>query len=152
MPLHFFFGALAVRYETAFRADPEKQNYSVCPRHWYVDAEFKCERCGQEFTWTAQEQEAWFEDYFFWVDSRPRQCGECRGELRHVSELRKKYDATVTAAREHGTIAQKRRVVEIIAELEQALELMSGRMIETKNLFQRQIANRAEPRAGGNAG
>jgi hypothetical protein len=151
MPQHFFFGASAVRYETAFRANPDNQDYSVCPRHWYVDAEFNCERCGQEFTWTAREQKAWFEDYFFWVDSRPRHCRECRGELRRLLDLRKEYDATVAAASDHGTIDQKRRIVEIVSELEQTLERLPERMIETKKLFQRQIENRAEPAAGGNA-
>lgn len=23
---------------------------AFCPRHWYIDAEFKCPRCGKEFT------------------------------------------------------------------------------------------------------
>ena len=70
MPTHFFFGASAVHHHTAIRANIEKQNYSVCPRHWYIDADFKCERCGREFTWSVGEQKVWFEDYFSWVDSR----------------------------------------------------------------------------------
>src|SRR5207244_13107894 len=121
MPPHFFFNAVAVHHDTAVRANFEKQNFSVCPRHWYMDADFKCERCGREFTWTAEEQRAWFEDYFFWVDSQPPHCRECRGDLRRLIELRKEYDAMIAAARDHGPPDQKSRTREIVAEVKQAL-------------------------------
>jgi hypothetical protein len=139
MPQHLFFSALAVHQETAVRANVEKQNYSVCPRHWYMNADFKCERCGQEFTWTADEQKAWFEDYFFWVDSQPRHCRKCRGELRRLVELRKEYDSTVAAARVHGTLEQKSRIVDIVFELQQAFRKLPEKMTQTMELFQRQI-------------
>jgi hypothetical protein len=142
MPQHFFFDALAVHHETAVRARIEKQNYSVCPRHWYVDADFRCERCGSEFTWTANEQKAWFEDYFFWVDSQPCHCRECRGELRRLVELRKEYDANVAAARRAGAVDQKSRIVEIVSSLEKALGKLPDKMTETKELFERQIRKR----------
>jgi hypothetical protein len=144
MPPHFFSGALAVHHETAIRANFEKQNFSVCPRHWYVDAEFKCERCAREFTWTAEEQMAWFEEYFFWVDSHPRHCRECRADLRHLVDLRKEYDATVAAARDHGTLGQKNRIIEIVAELEQVFGKLPEKMTETAELFQRQVTKRTE--------
>jgi hypothetical protein len=151
MPRHFFFDASAVHHETAVRASVEKQNYGVCPRHWYIDADFKCERCEQEFTWTAKEQKAWFEDYFFWVDSEPRHCRKCRGELRRLVDLRKEYDATVATARDHGTADQKRRIVEIVSELQQVFGKLPDKMTETKELFQRQTGNRAEPSGAANA-
>ena len=56
MPMHLFFGASAVHHHTAIRANIEKQNYSVCPRHWYIDADFKCERCGREFTGVSESR------------------------------------------------------------------------------------------------
>jgi len=145
MPLHFFFGALAVHHETAVRANTEKQNYCVCPRHWYMDADFRCKRCGREFTWTADEQKSWFEDYFFWVDSRPRHCRQCQGELRRLISLRKEYDATIAAARSHGTPNQKKRIVEIVSELQQGLGKLPEKMIQTRELFEHQIKRTAEP-------
>lgn len=150
MPRHFFFGALAVHHETAVRANVDQQNYSVCPRHWYMDAEFKCERCGRDFTWAAEEQKAWFEDYFFWVDSQPRHCTECRAELRRLADLRKEYDATVAAARDHGTREQKNRIIEIVSELHEAFGKLPEKMTETMELFQRQITQ-AEPGGAPNA-
>ncbi len=145
MPSYFFWGVLSVDHESAMRANTDKQNYSVCPRHWYIDADFKCERCGKRFTWTGCEQKAWFEDYFFWVSSHPRHYRKCRVANRHLLELRKVYDATVTAARNHGTANQKRRIIEIISELEQEFGRLPKKMMETKELFKRQSKNFAEP-------
>jgi hypothetical protein len=144
MPPHLFYPALAVHYETAVRANTEKQNCSVCPRHWYIDADFRCERCRQEFTWTAGEQKTWFEDYFFWVDSTPRHCRKCRGELRRLGDLQKEYDATVAAARNHGTLNQKSRIVQIVSELQRAFGKIPEKMADTMELFQRQLKKQEE--------
>ena len=144
MPEHFFWSALSIDYKTAVRADTEKQNYSVCPRHWYIDAEFRCEGCGQEYKWTGGEQKAWFEDYFFWVDSQPRHCQNCRAHRRHLADLRKEYDATIAAARNQGTPDQKSRIIEIVSELEQAFVRLPEKMKETMNLFKRQMTTEAE--------
>jgi hypothetical protein len=150
MPMHFFWSALSVDHRTAVRANTKKQNYSVCPRHWYINANFKCERCGQEYTWTAGEQKAWFEDFFFWVDSQPRRCSNCRAEQRHLLKLQKEYDATVASARNHGTPDQKRRIIEIVSELQQSLGRLPEKMVETKDLFERQSRNQAEPNGPAN--
>ncbi len=64
MPERLFWGTIYIDHKTAIRGNPEKQNYSVCPRLRFINADFTCEGCGQEFTWTACEQKAWFEDYF----------------------------------------------------------------------------------------
>lgn len=104
-----------------------------------MDADFKCERCGQEFTWTADEQKTWFEDFSFWIGSQPRQCKKCRAELRRLVELRKEYDSTVAAAREHGTLEQKRRIMDIVLELQQAFGNLPEKMTQTMELFQRQL-------------
>src|SRR5688500_14229937 len=88
MPVHFFYGALRVNYNTAVRADTAKQNCSICPRYWYVDAVFRCGRCGVEFTFSAAEQRTWYEDYGFWVDSFPKHCQTCRRDLRSFKSIR----------------------------------------------------------------
>jgi hypothetical protein len=53
MPSHLFHGALHLAYATAVRADIAKQDYSVCPRFWYIDAAFACRRCGDGNRWRA---------------------------------------------------------------------------------------------------
>lgn len=77
MPPHFFYGSVRLKYDTAVRAEPDKQNCSICPRYWYLDAVFRCDRCGSEFEFTAAEQRLWYEEYGFWVDSRPKHCLAC---------------------------------------------------------------------------
>jgi len=139
MPGHLFGESLHLDYKTAIRGNPDKQNYSVCPRHWYLDADFNCERCRREFTWTALEQKAWFEDYFFWIDSCPRLCKHCSADRRRLETLRKEYDSIVSDAQPKGAVAQKRRVIEIVCELESAFRSLPERMLETRNLFERQI-------------
>lgn len=53
MPRHLFPGSLRLDYDTAVRANVERQNCSICPRYWYVDALFRCERCESEFSFSA---------------------------------------------------------------------------------------------------
>lgn len=139
MPRHFFSDAILIDHDSALQGHPEKQNYSVCPRHWYVDAVFKCGTCGQEFMWTAKEQLNWFEYYFFWVDSKPRHCKKCMASRRHLEALRKEYDSSIVAARDHGTPEQKRRIIEVVNELETAFRSLPEKMIITRDLFSQQI-------------
>lgn len=56
MPSHKFPGSLRLDHESAVKADTSKQNFSVCPRYWYVDAAMKCVRCGKEFSFSVDEQ------------------------------------------------------------------------------------------------
>lgn len=130
MPAHLFHRSLRVDYETAVRGDTDKQNCSICPRHWYVDAIFQCDRCGAEFTFTTAEQRAWYEDYGFWVDSLPRHCLACRRELRNLKTLRQEYDRTVAQAIRHGTLESKKRLAGVIisfTSLEASFRLESTR-------------------------
>lgn len=151
MPGHFFWRAIHLDYATAIRGNPDKQNYSVCPRHWYIDADFKCAGCDREFTWTAGEQKAWFEDYFFWVDSHPRHCKACMAGKRRIEGLLKEYDGKVAEARKRNNIEEKRRIVEIVAELEAASRLLPQRMIDTRAQFERQLRKQAEGQADNEA-
>jgi Probable zinc-ribbon domain len=82
MPPHLFHGAVSIDYGTAVRADVTKQDYSVCPRHWYIDATFKCIDCGLDFLFSADEQRFWYEQRRFYVDSQPTRCPACRKKER----------------------------------------------------------------------
>lgn len=140
MPPHFFWGALQLDHATAIRADIDAQDFTVTPRHWYVDARFRCKACGADFLWSAREQKVWFETYRFYVDSRVSCCPECRAKHRDAAQLRKEYDALVSAARAHGTAGQKQRVVEILDELEHHWSMLPDRMRETREVFRRQLS------------
>ena len=142
MPLHFFSQALEINYATAIRADIAAQDYSVCPRHWYIDARFRCSACGTEFLWSAHEQRAWFETYRFYVDSQATRCRDCRAKLRDAVELRKDYDTLVSAARSHGTAEQKQHVMEILDDLESYWRVLPEKMRETRDLFRKQLSTK----------
>src|SRR6185369_8969041 len=120
MPPHFFGKAHHVDYKSAVKADVSKQNFLVAPRFWYVDATYTCKRCKERFVFTAREQRFWYEDMRFYLDSYPKQCGECRRELRELASLRQEYDREISGAlARDGTRAQKERMVAVVDALEE---------------------------------
>ncbi len=119
MPSHFFYGALHVDYTTAMKADISKQDYSICPRFWYIDASFACDRCGENFIFSADEQRFWYEEAGFYVDSFPRQCRECRRELRELKSLRQEYNRDIAAVlADRLGLAKKQRLIDVVNAME----------------------------------
>jgi len=141
MPPHFFFDAIEIDYSTAIQADVAAQDFSVAPRHWYVDARFRCVGCKAEFVWSAQEQKAWFETYAFYVDARPQRCRDCRAKKSNAVQLRKDYDSLVAEARSGGSAEQKRRIVQIVDDLESYWSTLPEKMRETRALFRKQLVS-----------
>jgi hypothetical protein len=141
MPAHFFCGSKFIDYGTAIRADISKQTYTVAPRHWYIDCDFDCAECHREFTWTAREQQAWFEQYGLWVDAQPRICKDCKAAELRLEDLRREYDSLVAAARDQGTVAQKLRIISIITDLQASLSSLPQKMLDTLHLFEHQTRN-----------
>ena len=142
MPGYLFYDALEIDYSTAIRANVADQNCSVCPRHWYVDARFRCEECGADYLWSAQEQRTWFETYKFWVDSQPRLCRPCYGKRRNALHLQQEYDSLVSSARSGGSAEHKARIIEIVDALESYFSSVPEKLRETRSLFQKQIAKK----------
>jgi hypothetical protein len=142
MPLHLFHGAHDFDYSTAIRANIALQDYTVCPRHWYIDARFRCSECGADFLWSAQEQRTWFETYRFWIGSQPRLCRECRAKRRDATHLRQDYDALVGAARSGGAPEQKQRIIEIVDALESYFGSVPDKLTQTRDLFRNQLVTR----------
>ena len=138
MPNHFFYGAVKIKYETAVKANTDKQNYSVCPREWYADAQFTCDVCKDDFIWTASEQKAWFEDYNFWVDSIPKNCAICRKEKRNFKKTKQEYDRLVNKARSSKNSEIKKKVINLINQMESYLKLPEN-IIETRKYLTKQI-------------
>lgn len=144
MPEHFFYRSLRLNYQTAVRADTGKQNCSICPRHWYVEAIFPCARCGAEFSFNAAEQRAWYEDYGFWVDSLPRHCLACRRELRNLKAARQEYDQNVAHALQHGDLESRKRLAGVIDQLYEFGGELPPRINENRRRLANQIARAEE--------
>jgi hypothetical protein len=77
--------------ESVLLADPEKQNYSMYPRKYYVDVERICRTCHRPFIFFAREQRHWFETLRFFVDADCVLCPDCRRESRAVQRRLRRY-------------------------------------------------------------
>lgn len=63
----------------AIPANPEAQTFvDFAPYFAYFDVSLQCSDCGKEFIFSSKEQLFWYEHLKFWVQSRPKQCVECR--------------------------------------------------------------------------
>lgn len=144
MPAHLFWGARSMNFKTAERADISKQNYTVCPRFWYVDATFICRGCGKGFVFSVNEQRFWYEERNFYVDSRPRDCLECRKQARYRLKLKRQYDAEIAKVLRTCPVELKKEIVEIINELESLGDEISEKMKRNRELLTVQIAKQSK--------
>lgn len=76
---------------TRIPAVPSRQNYTVMPRTDYFDVLRKCKDCSRWFVFFAKEQQHWYEELRFFVDSTSLRCAECRREQRHRKEVQRRY-------------------------------------------------------------
>ena len=140
MPSHLFHNCIRLDYSTAIRADITKQNYSVCPRHWYIDANFQCTRCGGEFCFTVSEQKQWYEGQRFWIDSIAKQCKECRRLIRREKSLRREYDRDILIAIKTDNLSQKQRLVDVVDEFRSLTDIIPPKLLENRETLVNQIA------------
>ena len=140
MPGFLFDRALGRDFSTAVRANTDRQNCSICPRYWYVDAIFPCERCGAKFTFSADEQRVWYEEYGFWIDSLPKHCLACRRDLRSLKATRQEYDRTVSEVLEGGDLESQKRLAAVIDQLYELGGELPDRINETRRRLANQMA------------
>ncbi len=143
MPMGFFSRALFVDFETAKRGDWTKQNFTVAPRHWYIDAEYECPVCKRLFIWTARLQRQWFEKHRLYVDAQPHLCKPCRRKHSSMKALRQEYDMIVEDAAS-GDLAKRKRVVEIVASLDAHFTPLPEAMVAKAKWFTRSLESRKE--------
>ena len=145
MPSHLFSNCIRLDYLTAIRADITKQNYPVCPRHWYIDAILQCARCGDKFCFTVSEQKQWYECQGFWIESIAKQCKECRRLIRREKSLRREYDRDILITMSSDELAEKKRLVDVIDELSSLTEVLPAKLIEHRKILAHQIAKLSDP-------
>jgi hypothetical protein len=140
MPLHFFYEAARLDYQSAVRANVDRQNCSICPRYWYVDATFRCRECGAEFTFSAAEQQVWYEEYGYWIDSLPVHCLECRRKLRARKAIRQEYDRDIARALQDDDLEIKKRLATVIDLLYELGGELPPHINENRRRLARQIS------------
>jgi thiol-disulfide isomerase/thioredoxin len=140
MPPYRFGGAIPLDYSSALRADTSKQNFSVCPRWWYVDAAVHCESCGNTFVFGAVEQRFWYEDLAFWVGSWAKHCPNCRREFREVKSLRQEYDRDVETGLARDTAPdRKQRLVDVVDALDKGGVQLPEKVRENRDVLMKQL-------------
>jgi hypothetical protein len=101
----------------ALPANIAKQNLGVgTPLAAYVDRPFRCDDCGRECVFSAQEQRHWFEKLGFLIWVSPKQCPECRRKRR----MNKRTHASLAEAL-HGLDPHDAAQLEAVARLYDAL-------------------------------
>jgi uncharacterized protein (DUF433 family) len=148
MPKHFFWECLHLDHDSAVRADVSRQNYSVFPRHWYVDATVKCSRCSESFYFTVLEQKRWYEDFGFYVDSFAKDCPKCRRDERTQKALRQEYDRAIEETMNSDGVEAKQRLADIIDELCSFDFALPAKIHENRKILGKQIARLTELKDG----
>ncbi|WP_353962720.1 zinc-ribbon domain containing protein [Acaryochloris thomasi] len=126
-------------HSSAVRADVSRQNYSVCPRYWYVDATSKCSRCKKMFCFTIADQKRWYEELGFYVDSYAKNCRACRNDERKQKSLRQAYDRDIEATLCSNDIVAKKCLADVIDELCSYNSALPAKLHENRRLLNKQI-------------
>ena len=82
--------------ESAIRADPTRQNFTVFPRNFYVDTLRDCRSCGRPFLFFAREQKYWYEVLRFYVDADCVHCPECRRSNQQLQRRFRRYSEQIS--------------------------------------------------------
>ena len=104
-----------------------------------MDAYFDCARCREQFCFSAGEQQAWFEEYWFWVDAFPKNCHSCRQDLRTLKAVRRRYDAMVTDTLKSGSTEDKRELALLIDQLYELGGELPPRINENRRILAKHI-------------
>lgn len=143
MPKHLFWNCKQLDFATALRADIGEQNYSVCPRHWYVDATISCAKCASDFCFTAEEQKNWYERQKFWISSFPKRCKNCQQKIRRQKSLMREFYLGISEALETSDTPVKQHLVNIVDEYESLVTRPPYAMLESRSELLKQIAGNA---------
>lgn len=72
----------------AILGNPHQQNYQLGnPYLAYFDKTFTCQSCKEDFVFSKEDQQYWYEKLQFLVYSKPNHCKECRKEIREAKNL-----------------------------------------------------------------
>ena len=87
----------------AVRGDPSRQEYCEAlhiPTYFYVDEEKECVGCGESFAFTGKEQQFWYEQLGFNLNSVAIRCRPCRAVRRKAGRYGRQIGRAREAAKE----------------------------------------------------
>lgn len=76
---------------TAIAADLTRQPPATVPVTHYFDAKRQCRDCQRPFLFFAEEQQYWYEELGFALESDCVRCSDCRRAQRGLEQLRERY-------------------------------------------------------------
>jgi hypothetical protein len=101
----------------ALIAHPSVQQYcDFDPYLAYYDLKKLCGKCGKYYTFIKEEQRYWYEGLKFWVQSKPKECAECRKEIRHGKQLNNEL-SELLKEKEKLTVKDMERLCQIYDEI-----------------------------------
>lgn len=72
----------------AIQSNFEKQTYcDFVPHLAYYDKKITCKTCKEDFIFTKEEQQYWYEKLQFWVQGECVNCKKCRKKKRDISVI-----------------------------------------------------------------
>ncbi len=117
----------------ATRANPDKQVFcDQAPYLAYYDISKTCETCKEEYLFRQGEQQYWYEELQFWVQSIPINCPNCRKSKRDANSLNNEL-SNILADKDNLSIKDMERLAEIYTEINKP---------DRVKYFQRQIEKR----------
>ena len=72
------------------------------PKTFYVDVKFKCQDCGSEEVWTAQQQKWFYEVAKGSLHATAVRCRDCRNRLKDQKELQRQQMQDAENAKRDG--------------------------------------------------
>lgn len=81
--------------ETAIPADLPRQNYTTFPRGYYVDILDTCRGCRRPFVFYAREQQFWYEELGFYIDTGCVYCPLCRRAQHEFRDGLRRYTDSI---------------------------------------------------------
>ena len=94
-----------LKRSTALQGKPWLQTWcDHNPYFAFFDVELNCNNCQNRFVFSASEQQFWYEKLQFWVQSRPKQCINCRKAKRQIKQANIKLQEFLKNCDRHNSI------------------------------------------------
>jgi hypothetical protein len=106
----------------------QEQNFSVVGITQHIGVILECKNCRNYFTFSAKEQQHWYEELKFWADSVPIECDDCRGKTRAVVILNKRLSKVL--AKEPKSLIDYNEITDIAAGLNHNGVKLGGRLAQ----------------------
>ena len=79
--------------DTAIPANLDRQSPATIPVTHYFDVERQCRDCRRMFIFFAVEQQHWYEELQFGLDSDCVRCTDCRKRQQGIAQVREQYES-----------------------------------------------------------